>query len=95
MGNILWTKTIVVSSILASVSFTWSPGFASSHHSKHLSQAPAPAIDLIITGANNGSLSVDTQPDNDGECGLCYHRELMKKRDSNINKVPLQPFPGD
>ncbi len=95
MGNILRPIAVIVWSVLAFVSFAGSAGFATGHHGKHLSHSPAPAIDLIITGANNGSLRLDSLPDNTGECGLCYHRQLMNKRNGKNNKVPLQPFPGD
>ncbi len=95
MGSILRVKTTIILSVLAFVSFAGSAGFATGHHGKHLSQSPAHAIDSIITGANNGSLRLDSLPDNTGECGLCYHRQLMNKRNGKNNKVPLQPFPGD
>ncbi len=71
---------------------------ANSHTSGDNLRVQKMRIDAFITGANKGTSKLEHIPASsigNGDCPLCYHRELMKKNKAHGLNKDAQPFPGD
>jgi len=80
---------------LATIVFEVSEGRASSHTNPAKNNSANPAIDMIVTGSNKSSAKIVNPSADENECGLCYHRDIIKKRDDSNMLKPAQPYPGE
>ena len=98
MRNSRRSKMILATAILLTTAFASSNILASNHLNHNKMRSGQPGIDPIITGANEGSLKLDNLPAGSldrGDCPLCFHRDLLKKRSSDNTGEAMQPFPEE
>lgn len=91
-------KTAQTVSVFVAAVLSCSTVLASSHTSNSQARAQNPGIDMVITGANKGSLKLENLPPetlNKDDCPLCYHREIMKQNKTRGIGENSQPFPGE
>ncbi|MCP4182802.1 MAG: hypothetical protein GY761_05720 [Hyphomicrobiales bacterium] len=93
-------KSVFVTSAFAAVTmiaitFDVSDSQASNRKSSDKAYPTNPAIDMIVTGSNKSSVKVDNPSVGKNGCGLCYHRDIINKRDDNNSQKPAQAHPGN
>jgi hypothetical protein len=96
----IFLKSVFVTSVfaavtMASITFNVSDSQASNHKSSDRTHPTNPAIDMIVTGSNKSSVKVNNPTVGKDECGLCYHRDTIKKLDDSNAQKPAQAYPGN
>lgn len=96
----IFLKSVFVTSVIAvatisAITFNVSDSQASSHKSSASVHPTNPAIDMIVTGSNKSSIKVKNPSAGKNECGLCFHRDTIKKRDDSNTQKPAQAYPGN
>ena len=94
LKSVFVTSVIAVATIITIV-FDGSNAHASNHRSSDRAHPTNPAIDMIVTGSNKSSVKVNNPSAGKNECGLCYHRDIIKKGDDNNLQKPAQAYPGN
>ena len=85
-------------SVFVAAVLSCSTVLASSHSNDGHARTQKTGIDMVITGANKGSLKLENLPPetlNKDDCPLCYHRDLMKQNRTRGIGENSQPFPGE
>jgi len=98
MRNILRTMFVTSASvavIMAAMTFNGSSALASSHKSSDRAHSTNPAIDMIVTGSNKNPVKINNPSAGNSECGLCFHRDTINKRDNRNTQKPAQAYPGN
>ena len=91
----VFATSAIAATIVAAITFNVSDSQASSHKSSVRAHPTNPAIDMIVTGSNKNSVKVDNPVIDKDECGLCYHRDIINKRDDSNAQKPAQAYPGN
>ncbi len=96
----IFLKSVFVTSVfaavtMAAITFNASDSQASNHKSSDRAHPTNSAIDMIVTGSNKSSVKVNNPSVGKNECGLCYHRDVIKKRENSNSQKPAQAYPGN
>ena len=91
----LFVTSASVAVVLAAITFDLSDSRASSHKSSDRAHPTNPEIDMIVTGSNKNSVKINSPAAGKDECGLCFHRDTINKRDNRNSQKPAQAYPGN